>query len=173
MLFLWLLNGKFNLKFLIFYHRRVNLINSQENTRSITQTRALVEEIAQMMPAQEARMSPMIIWAARVEAKCPPKSSHLTSREGGHIITLIIREIFRSREALCIASTCITQVFRKSSTKLSSTCAACSRFPLTWNPAKVPHSCCKTAFNQACWQWWLSLRTVKSPLQWWQRRSNS
>ena len=147
----------------------------QANILSITQIKVLVEERAPMMQAHEERMNHSMreAWVARVEVKCHLKNNHHTSRVKQFIITPNIKETFRSKGALCTASTCITQVFLKSNTKHSSTCAVFNRSHSTLSLVKALHSCSKTASNQVYLPWWLLPRTVKKPFQWWTTHSSS
>ena len=147
----------------------------QANIPSITQIKVSVEERAQMLQAHKERMNHTVkeAWVATVEVKCHLKNNHHTSRAEEIIITLNTKETFRSKGALCTASTCITQVFLKSNTKHSSTCAVFNRSHSTLSLVKALRSCSKTASNQVYLPWWQSPRTVKKPFQWWTMPSSS
>jgi hypothetical protein len=126
------------------------LINSQENIRSTTLTKARMEVIVPHKMAVPMEMKSPTRKEARVAiaaAKSPLKSP-LQTKQVAEPITQTTNVISPSRDLSCTASTCITQASPESNTKPSSTCVVFNQSLSTWNLVKVQPSCSRTAFSR-------------------------
>ena len=65
------------------------------------------------------------------------------------VITRLVQKTGCRVVVSCMCDICITQVFERYSTKLSSICVVSAASPSILNSARVAHSCFKTVSNQA------------------------